>query len=257
MAILFNDILFGPIKSRRFGNSLGINLLPVNSKYCNFNCVYCECGWGTEPLTKNNLPQKEAIKDSLLNGFEKLKQQGITIDTITFAGNGEPTMHPDFNEIVTLVVHLKNRYFPSTPIAVLTNGTLLHKKEVQEALQKVEKRIIKLDAGTEKIFRLIDNPLSKNNLDWYVNNIKKINFQFTIQSMFLKGNINGKIIDNTSDSEIKHYIKLVKELNPKDVMLYTIDRTPASAEVHPVEKEKLEKIKMKLEKNGIKASIYV
>lgn len=256
MSILFNDIVFGPIKSRRFGNSLGINLLPINNKVCNFNCIYCECGWTDLKGTKVNYFAKDTIIKAIEKRFKELKESGELIDSITFAGNGEPTMHPDFDTIIDAVIALRNGYLPDVKITVLSNSALLGNKKVFDALLKIDKRVLKLDAGNTNMLNLIDMPLANRDINWYIEKLKLFNGNVIIQTIFLKGNHNGIYIDNTTDKEVRDWIVALKEIKPKEVMIYTIDRETPATGLEKIEKEKLNEICLTLNKEGISANVY-
>ncbi|MCK6649429.1 MAG: radical SAM protein, partial [Bacteroidia bacterium] len=173
---LFDSIIFGPIKSRRLGVSLGINLLPIDSKLCNFDCIYCECGWtDLKNAPKFQFNDRFEIKKALENKLIELVQQRIILDSITFAGNGEPTLHPEFDLIIDDTIELRNKYFPDALISVLSNSLMLNNNKVVAALKKIDKRILKLDAGTEELFQLIDQPLNKRTLEWVVYHLNQFN----------------------------------------------------------------------------------
>lgn len=256
MSILFNDIVFGPIKSRRFGNSLGINLLPINNKVCNFNCIYCECGWTDLKGTKVNYFPKDTIINAIEKRFKELKESGELIDSITFAGNGEPTMHPDFDIIIDAVILLRNSYLPDVKITVLSNSALLGNKKVFDALLKIDKRVLKLDAGNTNMLNLIDMPLANRDINWYIEKLKLFNGNVIIQTIFLKGNHDGIYIDNTTDKEVRDWIVALKEIKPKEVMIYTIDRETPATGLEKIDKEKLNEICLTLNKEGISANVY-
>lgn len=248
---LFDKIVFGPVKSRRLGLSLGINLLPTDVKLCNFDCVYCECGW-TGRVTKNDhFHSKDEVIKSLKYSLTNLKGKGIVPDAITFAGNGEPTMHPDFNEIVEAVISLRNEYFPSAKVAVLTNSSMLYRQDVMEALLKVDLRICKLDAANDRMFKLIDDPNSNRSISSIVKDLKRFKGNLIIQTMFLKGNVGGKLIDNTTAEEINDWLQLIKEIAPKQVMLYSIDRATASEGLEKITHERLVEIAEQVNELGI------
>ena len=256
MAKLFHDIVFGPINSRRFGVSLGINTLPLENKVCNFNCIYCECGWTD---LKNNTARffsEGVITKNVIEKFKLLASKKTRIDAITFAGNGEPTMHPKFKEIVACVKLNRDLYFPGTPIIILSNGFLLNSKRVIEGLELADECIMKLDARTNELFQLIDQPLKHKDLDWYVSKLINLKIPIKIQTMFLRGTFNGKKIDNTTPSEISAWTKLVQKINPNEVMLYTIDRTPPLNTISKVEIKELSKINHQLLELGINSKIY-
>lgn len=256
MSILFNDIVFGPIKSRRFGISLGINLLPLNNKVCNFNCIYCECGWTDLKQEKIIYFPKNKIIETIEKRFSNASEKNEKIDSITFAGNGEPTMHPDFLEIMKSTVELRNKYLPEVEITVLSNSALLGNKKVIEGLLLADKRVMKLDAGSNKLLNEINLPLSNRDISWYISKLKTLNGNLIIQTIFLKGYNNGKHIDNTSPEEVNLWIKALMEINPKEVMIYTIDRETPAKELEKISKEKLQEICDMVIKKGIKATVY-
>lgn len=257
MAKLFHDIIFGPINSRRFGVSLGINTLPLDNKVCNFNCIYCECGWTDLKNNTANFFSEAIITENVKEKFKLFASQNLKLDAITFAGNGEPTMHPKFKEIVACVKENRDVYFPGTPIVVLSNGFLLNSKKVIEGLELADECIMKLDAGTNDLFQLIDQPIKRKDLDWYISKLLQLKFPIKIQTMFLRGIYNGKEIDNTKPDEINAWIKLLQLLNPTEVMLYTIDRVPPAHTIVSVEPAELIKIQSQLLDLGINAKVYL
>jgi len=234
---LFDQIIFGPVKSRRLGISLGVNLLPTDSKVCSFDCIYCECGWTPRKRAqKAVLPTREMVKLKMEEKLSEMVESNELPDVITFAGNGEPTLHPEFEDIINDTIELRNRHTPNARIAVLSNATMLHKPSVIRALLRVEDNIQKLDSGIEETIRKIDCPASNFNLKAVVENLKSFNGKVIVQTLFLRGNFKGEIIDNTTDAEITEWLKLVAEIKPSQVMIYTIDRdTPATG---------LEKVKL-------------
>jgi wyosine [tRNA(Phe)-imidazoG37] synthetase (radical SAM superfamily) len=238
------------------GSSLGINLLPYDGKLCSFDCIYCECGLNKDFRTKTKLPDRENVRAALEERLQQLQREGITPDVITFAGNGEPTMHPEFEEIINDSIALRNRYFPQTRISVLSNGMHLSKKSVFNALQKVENPILKLDSAFDETVRLIDRPVSGNySVSKQVAHYKKFQGNFILQTLFLKGMFEGKIIDNTTEKEISAWLALVSELRPREVMIYTIDReTPANG-LEKASLTLLQKIAARVEKLGIKTNV--
>ena len=193
--ILFHKIVFGPIKSRRLGNSLGINLLPDNGKLCSFDCVYCECGWNKDGRADQIIPAKEAVFQRMQERLAELHTEGTPVDTITFSGNGEPTLHPDFPEIIDFTLQMRDRYFPNAAVSVLSNATMTDRKEVREALMKVTNPILKIDSGLEEYIRLVDNPVGHYSLKETIEHLRLFNGNFILQTMFLRGTIDGRRID--------------------------------------------------------------
>lgn len=234
---LFDKIIFGPIKSRRLGSSLGVNLLPNDSKLCSFDCIYCECGWNTPSAGKVFHPREE-VKARLKEKLEELGKQNSLPDVITFAGNGEPTMHPDFDGIIDDTIELRNTLSPKTRIAVLSNATLIGREKVFNALKKVDQNILKLDSAFEETVRLLNNPQGEYSTAVLVERLKKFEGNLTIQTLFVRGSYNGQAVDNTTPTELEAWMKLLAEIKPKELMVYTIARdTPAPDLVKVPEKE--------------------
>ncbi len=253
---LFDKIVFGPIKSRRLGLSLGINLLPLDSKLCNYNCIYCECGWtGIKGKSAQAFNSRKDVKNDLEEALIELKSKNITPDAITFAGNGEPTMHPHFSEIIDDTIELRNKHFPGTKIVVLTNATMLNRKPVLEALKKADLRILKLDAGTEELYQKINQPHSKKGLSYAVEQLQHFDGDLTVQSMFLKGMSDGVFIDNTTDENVNAWLELIKKIKPKQVMLYSINRATAGQGLEAISNEKLKEIELKVKELGIETMV--
>lgn len=255
--ILFPEIVFGPIKSRRFGKSLGVNLLPAEAKFCSFDCVYCECGLNAQTTGKKKiLPTLDEIQAAMEKKFSELAENGIAPDSITFAGNGEPTLHPEFAAIIEETIHLRNAYLPESEITVLTNGTQVKKKDVAQALALIENNVLKLDAGTNELFHLINRPVSKLHLDEIVEYYSQFKGTSIIQTMFLRGIVNGDNIDNTKDSEVTLWLEHIKKIKPEWVMIYVIDRVPPFSTLEKIEKATMKKIATQVEKAGFKTDIY-
>ena len=243
---LFDNIIFGPVKSRRLGNSLGINLLPVNAKFCSFNCVYCECGWNSKGV-KIELPRLNDIVPAMEKYFS---ENTNPLDVITFAGNGEPTINPDFPEIVAETVRLRNQYLPNVKISVLTNASNLGNERVVEALKMIDEPILKIDTFIQSDFELINQPASGLSIATIVDNIAS-NFEHPIiQTMFLRGNINGTFFDNTTDESLRVYFETLKRLSPSQVMVYSIARETPLSGLQPVAPDELENIGAKIRSLG-------
>ncbi|MDP2723800.1 MAG: radical SAM protein [Bacteroidales bacterium] len=254
--ILFDELIFGPVRSRRLGISLGINLLPVHNKFCNFNCVYCECGWTDNSTTKIELPKRTDFKRLLSEKLQSLQNTPNQPDAITFAGNGEPTTHPEFAGIIDDAIEARDVYAPKAVISVLSNASMLHKKQVRDALLKIDKNIQKLDAGTEIMFQRINQPLGNLTLEKIVENLLLIKENLTIQTLFLRGENNGERIDNTSPEEISAWLKLIDKIRPAEVMLYSIERETPAAGVEKVTRRELELIARQVQELGVKAVVF-
>ena len=239
--ILFEEIIFGPVHSRRLGTSLGVNLLPLHGKICSFDCLYCECGLNSQH-ERGQMPKVEEVKEALEKKLIELQADKVSLDVITFAGNGEPTLHPDFDQIIDITISLRNQYFPKAKVSVLSNATLLDKPKVHAALLKVENPILKLDSAFDETIRILDRPVSSSySVKGQVEKMKTFHGRLIIQTLFTRGQYEGQTFDNTTEAEISAWIELLREIAPESVMVYTIDReTPVAG---------LEKITVKELKN--------
>ncbi len=254
---LFDNIVFGPVYSRRLGVSLGINLLPINSKYCNFNCIYCECGWTEiKKGEKKILPNREEIATRLTNMLKNLKGTVNEPDTITFAGNGEPTIHPDFAGIINDSIAIRNKFAPKAQISVLSNASMLHKPKVVKALKMIEMNIQKLDSGIENTFNLINQTAKGLSFEKIVDRLLAFEGKLIIQTLFLRGEYNGNHIDNTTPEEIEAWLKIVKKVQPEYVMIYPIDRGTPAKNLQKIPEEQLNEIAAQVEKAGIRTKVY-
>ena len=251
---LFPDTIFGPVVSRRLGISLGVNLLPTASKFCNFNCIYCECGW-TKQKEKPLLPSRSFIREQLSQRLQERAHNGEKLDVITFAGNGEPTIHPLFPEIIDDTLEVRNRYFPSARIVVLSNATMLHQAKVVAALKKIDQAVLKLDSARNPTMQLIDGPQMSLTVEQIVERLHNFGHEYTLQTLFLTGSHNGQIVDNTTPEELDAWLEKVAYLRPRDVMIYTIDRDTPEADLHKVPLAQLEAIARRVDALGIPTQV--
>ena len=244
--MLFDQIAYGPIHSRRLGTSLGMELMPLAHKLCTFNCVYCECGWNT-PVSHPKLPTREEVKMAL----EARLKEGLDLDVITFSGNGEPTLHPDFLGIIEDTCALRDQYCPKAKVSVLSNSTQLGRPDVVQALRLCDNRILKLDAATDEMMRRIDLPVNehltvKQIIEW----LAQFNGDFTLQTCFLRGEHAGQRIDNTTPEELEAWYKTVETLHPKQIMIYVIDRKTPEENLTKISREEMETIAAPLRTKG-------
>lgn len=254
---LFEQIIFGPVKSRRLGISLGVNLLPLNKKHCTYNCLYCECGW-TKPESEASLiyPARGEVFGALDHKLSIMRSRNAMLDTITFAGNGEPTLNKDFPGIIDDTVALRNKYYPDARIAVLSNASLAGNHEIAEALHKVDQNILKLDAGTNETFQKINNPRINISLAKIIENLQLFRGQMIIQTLFVRGCYQGEKFDNTTDEEVKRWLGYIVDLRPKLVMIYPVARATPAEDVEKVSWEELQEIAQKVEAMGIPTEVY-
>ena len=253
--VLYPSPIFGPIKSRRLGISLGINLLPADGKICTFDCIYCECGYNKDFRPHNSFIKRNIVKIELEKKLQKMTQQNISPDVLTFAGNGEPTLHPQFEEIVGDTMALRDTYFPSAKISVLSNATQILKPSVFRALCKVDNNILKLDTVDFQYIQLVNQPSCVYNIDQLINCMKQFNGHLIIQTMFLKGMYNNIYVDNISDFYVKPWLDVLKQIKPEQVMIYTIDRETPDHDLKKASPEELDAIALKVRTQGIKVSV--
>jgi len=255
--ILFDEIVFGPVKSRRFGVSLGINLLPLEGKFCSFNCIYCECGLNDErKKEKPVLFSASEINASLQSRFEALKSGGLDPDNITFAGNGEPTLHPEFETIIDNTIRLRDEFFPKAKITVLSNATRLKHENVKRALLKIDNNVLKLDAGSQDMFRAINRPSGHITLEQVVEELKNFGGNLVIQTMLIRGEVDGERVDNTTEEELALWLNHIQAIGPKLVMLYPIDRQTPYKTLEKVPEAEFQSLAAKIEALGIKAEVF-
>lgn len=257
MAILFENLVFGPIHSRRLGNSLGVNLMPTIGKICTFNCVYCECGWNPEQRNEHaHLATPEEYEKTLECALKELVGTSKEPDSITFSGNGEPTLHPDFPEIIDITIRLRDRYVPKAVVSVLTNGTRIHDEKIFKALQKVDNNICKLDGGSLDVINKINLPNVKINLKQYINDLQRFDGQVVIQTLFLRGKHNGDVIDDTTEEEIGLWLEHLKKIKPRKTMIYVIDRETPEKNLEKLNAKEMAEIAEKVKKIGLNVEFY-
>lgn len=250
----FDDIVFGPVRSRRLGSSLGVNILPLKGKMCNFDCVYCECGWN-QPVSHPQLPTREQVREALASHLSSLNTQ---LDVITFSGNGEPTLHPDFLGIIQDTCELRAQYCPQAKISVLSNSTQLSREEVVEALRLCDNRILKLDSAITSTMRLIDKPVNPNlTVEDIISRLARFDGDFTLQTCFLTGEYQGQRIDNTTPEELEAWYQVIDILRPRQVMIYVIDRETPLKTLSKVPADKMQQIAAPLRAKGIDVVVSV
>ena len=251
---LFGDVIFGPVHSRRLGLSLGVNLLPVDAKLCNFNCIYCECGWNG-PRSKARFNSREKGREELERKLREMGVEGKLPDVITFAGNGEPTLHPQFEEIIGDTIALRDELAPRARIAVLSNATLAGRPSVRRALLKVDENILKLDSAFDRTVRQINGPQGNYSVADTVENLKKFDGRMILQTMFLRGSCRGETVDNATEEEVNAWLEAVGEIRPSKVMIYTIDRDTPAEGLQKVSVEELNRIAERVRRLGTECSV--
>ena len=246
--MLFDSIVYGPIHSRRLGVSLGMNLMPTTAKLCTFDCVYCECGWN-QAVSHPTLPTREEVREALAR---QLTSMNDSLDVITFSGNGEPTLHPDFLGIIQDTCALRDMYCPTAKISVLSNSTQLGRSEIVEALLLCDNRILKLDSAIDATMRLIDQPVNPQlTVEQICQWLSYFEGDFTLQTCFLRGEYEGQVIDNTTPAELAAWYAVIERLRPKQVMIYVIDRATPLQTLSKVSAVEMEAIAAPLRDKGI------
>lgn len=255
MTALYDNIIFGPIRSRRLGLSLGVNLLPVESKLCSFDCIYCECGWNDEHRGRRRFNAREDVRTMLREVLERMVTAGTPPDVITFAGNGEPTMHPDFEGIIDDTIALRDELCPSARVSVLSNATQIHREDVRRALGRVDNNILKLDSAFDATVQLINKPQGSYIVERTVELLRLFEGNLIVQTMFLRGEYEGRAIDNTCEEEVTAWLRLVEQIAPRQVMVYSIDRDTPCKTLEKISREELQAIAARVEALGIPCSV--
>lgn len=248
---LWDDIVFGPIHSRRVGRSLGINLLPREAKVCTFDCVYCECGGLKRGAAKFPLPTLEQVRAAIEGKFAALAAAGQGIDSISFTGNGEPTLHKEFAQIIDITIAARNRWFPGAVVSVFSNATRLDRPEVVEALKKVDNPILKIDCALDSMAKVMNRPRKGYTVADTVEKMKAFGGNFIMQTMLVKGDV----VDNTTPEALEAWYKVVRELRPREIMLYSTDRDTPVAGIVKVSAEELREAASPLIAEGFNVKI--
>lgn len=254
--VLFHETVFGPIHSRRLGTSLGVNLMPRDGKVCTFDCLYCEAGFNAQGPGKSGLPSRAEVKALLEEKLRSMRGSGATLDVITFSGNGEPTLHPEFEGVIDDTIELRDRYFPGVKISVLSNSTRLEDPAVCRALRRVDNNILKLDSAVESTMRLIDRPVSPAfTVGKVVERLASFGQDCIVQTMILRGSYDGHAIDNSTPVETEALIEAYRRIRPSEVMLYSIDRKTPAQELEKVPLDELETIADRIRFHGIRVQV--
>ena len=252
--IIYPSPIFGPVHSRRLGISLGINLLPADGKVCSFDCIYCECGFNEDHRPSLPLPTREEVAQKLEQKLQQMVAEGQLPDVLTFAGNGEPTCHPHFADIIDDVIRLRNQYCPKAKVSVLSNSTMIHRKEVHDALMRVDNNILKLDTVDPIYINKVDHPNGTYDVHVIIDRLKAFEGHVIIQTMFMRGECQGESVDNTGEEYIVPWLEAVKAIAPQQVMIYTIDRETPTQGLLKATHEQLDAIRDRVIAEGIPCS---
>ena len=252
--IIYPSPIFGPVHSRRLGISLGINLLPADGKVCSFDCIYCECGFNEDHRPTLPLPTREEVAEKLEQKLQTMVEEKQLPDVLTFAGNGEPTCHPHFADIIDDTIRLRDHYCPKAKVSVLSNSTMIHRKEVHDALMRVDNNILKLDTVNPIYINKVDHPNGTYDVDKIIERLKAFNGHVIIQTMFMRGECQGESVDNTGESYVAPWLEAVKDIKPQQVMIYTIDRETPTQGLLKATHEQLDMIRDRVINAGIPCS---
>ena len=252
---IFSTNIVGPIHSRRLGISLGVNLLPKDGKVCSFDCLYCECGWNADHRG-GHLPDADEVMRELETKLQTMHAAGEALDVITFAGNGEPTLHPDFPRVIERTLQLRDQYYPEVKVSVLSNATQIGKEAVRAALLRVDNNILKIDGAFDETVRLIDQPADSHYtvrqvIEW----MKTFQGQLIVQTMFVRGEHNGQRVDNTTPQEVAAWCDLMREVRPHQIMVYSLDRPTPEPLLTKVSKEEMTQLVAPLLAEGFNIQI--
>ena len=258
---LFESLIVGPIHSRRLGSSLGINLLPEHGKICSFDCIYCECGWNNERKNDTKLPTSAEVERALEKRAKEIVKEGIKVDSITFSGNGEPTIHPEFAKIIDITLRIRDCYMKAAKVSVLSNASMIWKDDIREALMKIDNPILKIDSTIEDYMLCINRPAESYSLSRTIENLKKFEGNFILQTMFLRGKAEHPVtkeiieIDCTNSAHVQKWRELVKELKPRQIMIYSLDRDTPSDQISKVTPQEMAQIAQPLVEQGFKVKV--
>ena len=253
--VIYPSPIFGPVHSRRLGVSLGINLMPADGKICTFDCIYCECGFNADRRPALPRPTRDEVREALTLRLEQMRREGPAPDVLTFAGNGEPTAHPELAAIVDDVIALRDRFFPSARISVLSNATRAHLPEVKKALLRVDNNILKLDTVDPDYIRRVNRPVGAYDVHRVVETLAGYDGRLIVQTMFMRGSDAEGSVDNTSDRYVLPWLDAVRTIRPQAVMIYTIDRETPDHDLLKATHDDLDRIAALVQAAGIPCTV--
>ena len=252
--IIYPSPIFGPVHSRRLGISLGINLQPGDGKVCSFDCIYCECGFNKDHRPAQPRPTRQEVSAKLEAKLLEMHAEGQLPDVLTFAGNGEPTCHPQFADIIGDTIQLRDQYCPQAKVSVLSNSTMIHRPEVHDALMRADNNILKLDTVDPIYINKVDRPNGAYDVNAIIERMKDFHGHLIIQTMFMRGEYNGESVDNTGEEFVGSWLSAVKDIKPQQVMVYTIDRETPAQGLEKASREQLDAIRDRVIAAGIPCS---
>lgn len=253
--VIYPSPIFGPVHSRRLGISLGINLMPADGKVCTFDCIYCECGFNADHRPRLKRPTREEVAAALERKLKEMQADGQLPDVLTFAGNGEPTAHPQFAGIIDYTIRLRNAYCPEAKVSVLSNATMAMRPEVHKALERVDNNILKLDTVSQEYINKVNRPTYPTyDVREIIETIRSFNGHAIVQTMFMRGTMDGQDVDNTGEEYVAPWLETIKYIAPRQVMIYTIDRETPDHDLKKASPETLNAIRDRVMAMGIPCS---
>lgn len=255
MTILYPSPIFGPVHSRRLGVSLGINLMPADGKLCSFDCIYCECGLNGNHCPSLPRPTRTQVAEALEEVLRRRSEEGQPLDVLTFAGNGEPTLHPEFAGIIEDTRELRDRYYPEARISVLSNATAAHRPEVHQALLRVDNNIQKLDTVSATYISLVDRPAASYDVERIIESLVAFEGHVIVQTMFMSGQTEGVTVDNTGNEYVTPWLEALQRIRPEKVMIYTIDRETPTEGLLKASPAALDAIAQRVREAGLQVSV--
>jgi len=257
MTFLWESIAFGPIHSRRLGQSLGINLMPVDEKICTFNCLYCECGWTLEKNLNAREPYPlELVMEAIERKLAECVRTSTPVDSVTFSGNGEPTLYPWFDKVIDRLLVLRDKYYPRAVITCLSNATQLHRPEIAAALKRIENPMLKLDAGTQQMLDTVNAPIVPVDIEQVTDRLCEFDGNLVIQTLFFSGEREGRAFDNSVEPAWSQWLARIRRIRPKRIVIYSLDRETPALNLHKFDKPYLDAIVAKLREEGFNAEAY-
>lgn len=254
--VIYPSPIFGPVHSRRLGISLGINLMPADGKVCTFDCIYCECGFNADHRPRQKRPTREEVAAALEQKLKNMRADGQLPDVLTFAGNGEPTAHPQFAGIIDDTIRLRDSYCPEAKVSVLSNATMAMRPDVHAALERVDNNILKLDTVSQEYINKVNRPTYPTyDVQEIIETIRSFNGHAIVQTMFMRGTMDGLNVDNTGEEYVNPWLEAIRRIAPRQVMIYTIDRETPDHELRKASPDVLDGIRDLVTAMGIPCSV--
>jgi wyosine [tRNA(Phe)-imidazoG37] synthetase (radical SAM superfamily) len=241
------ETIYGPVPSRRYGVTLGINLMPLGEKRCSLRCTYCQIG-----------PERDPKRAVIFADLERLRREvtlavttaQVPIDAWVLSGNGESTLHPQFAQVVELLRLLREQLAPKTPLVLLTAGTELVRPEVLQACRALDEVAVKLDAGTQALYERLDMPWQPTPVATVPRAASQLQNAIA-QTLLVQGSV-----DNTTDAEVAAWLDLLDLMQPQRVDLYTLARPPIEKALRPATAAVMAQVAEKARQRGFVVRVF-